>query len=880
MRGLTPRCGGQIDRLVILAALLLGATDGEAAGGRPPRIRDLVARSWQLEEGLPQNNVPAVVQTSDGYLWVGTQEGLARFDGLRFTVFSARTTPEFRQNRVFALVEDHKGDLWIATAGGLLRHHRGQFTAWTTEQGLSHDMVRALCACGDKLWIGTLGGLDLIENDKVSSVARELGIEGVFVRALASDPANHSLWIGTDTQGLLHYDGTAIQRYGSADGLPSDQIQSLEVDRQGAVWVATSSGLAVLRDGHLTRLSSADGLPADDVQVVYEDLDGTIWVGTTSGGLARFRNGELAVFGEEDGLSANNVGSILRDREGNLWVGTIGGGLDRLQSYGLTLLTVRDGLSSNVVSGVLEDSSGRIWAGTFEDGLNLLENGRFRTFTTRDGLPDDAIEGLWQSRDGALWVGTKNGGVARFKNGSFTVLSTANGLRHNEVRSVLEDRNGTMWIGTYGGGVTRIVDGGTNHLGSEDGLASDYVVSLFEDGNGAMWVGTDGGGLSRITAGGITTFGKGSPLEGAYVRTMLEDGSGTLWVGSSGNGLFRYRDGRFTRYTVREGLWSDKIFHIFDPSGTDLWMTGNQGVYRVEKKAFDDFDKGRTKSIPGEVYGREPGVGNLECNGGYTPAGWLGSDGRLWFGTVHGLAALDPARVRLEQVPPPVLIEGLIVDGVPRPVEGAFTLPPGEHTITFRYVGLNFTSPRALTYRYRLVGVDDNWIDVGDLHEVNYAHLKPGHYGFVVEACTSSGTCSSTPAAVAVTIERHLWQRRGFIGTMVALLIVAVYSVGRWRQGMRDRRDRERAELVRSLTVGMLHELRQPLQVVQSRLEVLELRPADMAGVLHDVFEQLDRLRSILLRLDELQHSSEVKITPYARGETMVDLSGTHQDPQ
>jgi hypothetical protein len=492
-----------------------------------------------------------------------------------------------------------------------------------------------------------------------------------------------------------------------------------------------------------------------------------------------------------------------------------------------------------------------------------------------DGLPDDAIQALCEDRVGNLWIGTGSGGIVRYRNRPFEVYSTAEGLAHNHVRAILEDSSGTLWVGTYGGGVSLLRDGALTSLTRSDGLPSDFVVTLFEDSSGAVWVGTDGSGLARVAGDGIIAYGEDSGVGDALVRTFLEDSDGTLWIGTSGSGLFRFRDGRFTAYTVREGLWSNKIFEIFDPTGTDLWLTSNRGVFRVSKNSLEALDIGQIDAIPCEVFGREPGVGNLECNGGYKPAGWLGSDGRLWFGTVHGLAALDPTRVRLERVAPPVRIERLLVDRKSVPVESRVSLPPGVQSVSFRYVGLDFTSPRAVTYRYKLEGVESVWVEAGARREVNYTHLPPGNYRFLVKACNAQGQCTPVPARLSLSIAAPFWRTPWFMAGATLILGACVYSIGRWRQHLRYRRERERAELVRSLTVGMLHELRQPLQVIQSKLEVMQLKPDMLGALVEEILAQLAKLRAILAELDELQYKPELKTRSYARDDTMVDLSST-----
>jgi ligand-binding sensor domain-containing protein len=834
-------------------------------------LRGLVARAWGVEEGLPQEHVPAIAQTADGFIWVGTQEGLARFDGIGFDVLSTRNCPAFHHSRVYALAEDLEGALWAGTAAGLVRIADGETEGFTTAQGLSNNSVQALSVDRDgRLWVGTRAGLDRIEGRLVVPVGAELGLGGVFVTALATDPRSGTVWVGTRGAGLYRVDGGTVAQLTTADGLPDDQVNALALDREGRLWIATFDGLGRLEGGRLETLTEEDGLCSRRCQGLAVDGDGSLWVGTANAGLCRLHNGRFSVFSEEDGLSERSVASILRDREGNLWVGTLGGGLNRLQSYGLTFFGSRDGLSSDMVSAVLEDSAGRIWAGTWEDGLNLLEDGRVRRFHVGDGLPDEAVQSLAEDRRHTIWVGTRNGGMARFDGSSFVPLPLPG---RPDVRVIREDRAGTLWIGTYGDGVyLRRGAAALERLTRAQGLCSDFVVTLAEDRTGAMWVGSDGSGVSRLVEGRVIAPPASPELATAYVRAIVEDDAGTLWIGTSGNGLFRWRDGEVTRFTEQDGLWSDKIFAIFARPG-ELWLTCNRGVFRVRTSALDDFARGRAQAIPCDVFGREPGVGNLECNGGYTPAGWPGRDGRLWFGTVAGLAALDPTRVEPSRNPPLVAIEGLEVDRQSVPLDEEVQVGRGVQRVSVRYVGLHYTAPRSVSYRYRLDGLENDWVEAGTRREVNYTNLPPGRYRFLVEACAGADLCSTEPAALGLVIAAPFWRAWWFLALSILAAAALLYSFGKWRQVLAQRRERERMEVVRQLTVGVLHELRQPLQVIHSRLEILRLRPGELEAGLGDIFIELGRLRGLLGQLEELQLQPFLRTASYARDDTMVDLS-------
>jgi diguanylate cyclase (GGDEF)-like protein len=738
---------------------------------------------WQTNDGLPQNTVTSVAQTTDGYLWLGTRGGLARFDGVRFAVYDDTTTPELAQSQILSLLADPEGRLWIGTwGGGLARLEDGRFTRLSAAQGLPSELVTALARdTRGRLWVGTDGGgVGRLEGDRFVAVASR-GALGVQVRALAAAP--DGMWVGTDA-GLAHLaDGDALTSYGTAQGLSRTSVRALLRDRKGTLWIGTDAGLNAWRDGRFSALTTKDGLPHDVVVALAEDRDGNLWVGTDGGGSARLREGRVSTFASAHGLSNDSILAIHEDREGNLWMGTNLGGLNQLRDGRVTPLGRREGLSHDYARAVYEDRDGALWFGTEGGGLDRLQHGRITSHSTRNGLSNDTVFAIVQDRAGDLWVGTDHG-LNRHRGGRFESFHAADthstpggrphgddGMSNDSVLALLEGRDGSIWIGTYAGGLNRYKDGRFTALTTRQGLAHDTVNVLYEDRAGALWIGTRGGGLDRLVDGRIEHFTTRNGLSDDLVFALHEDAEGALWIGTYGGGLNRYKDGRFSAVTRRQGLHDDVVHHILEDGFGYVWLSGNRGVSRVSKRELDEVADGRRPTLAATVLGTADGMRDTECNGGAS-AGARTRSGHLWFPTVEGFVEIDPARLRASSAPP-VVIESALVDAQAMPVHAAFAVAPGARTLSFQFTALSFVAPGALRFRYQLEGLDEDWVDAGTRRTTSYSRLPPGRYAFRVSAAGQDGAWSAGSAPLVFEVLPLFYETWWFRGLAVAVLAVA-----------------------------------------------------------------------------------------------------------
>ncbi len=785
-------------------------------------------RVWMEKDGLPQNSINAVVQSPRGYLWLATQEGLVRFDGVRFTVFNKDNTPLMTDSYIVTLVKDRGGDLWMSfDSGGVLVERNGTF--------------------------------------REPEAADEL--RGVRVDSMMEDD-RHRMWLGTDSEGLWCLDGGAVTRYSAKDGLPGEVVYAIYQDSGGTIWVGTNRGLATLKNGRLvefpvpvkgrnwyyalagdtqgnvwagsyqglfrigpddevTRFTTRDGLPHDTVYALYYSAaNESLWIGTKDG-LARYMGGRFESYGVQDGLSNRQVLSIAEDREGDLWVGTAYG-LNRFRDDKFFSLGTRNGLASGLVDSVLQARDGSIWIGTDGGGASRWTADAITNITRKDGLPGNTVNTLMEDRDGTIWMGLEVGGLATWKNGRVKRFLPGNKqLSGTGIYCLMRDREGTLWAGSASG-LFRITNGRVRLIGRKDGLSGNEVNCLLQNRSGGIWVGTDTGGLDLYKDGSFEVFTTRQGLVNDSVTALYQEPEGTLWIGTMG-GLSRFRDGRFANITHRQGLFSDTVFIVIPDKSGRFWMSCNKGVFSVPKDQLDAVADGTADRVSCEAYGRSDGMGSSECNGGMQPSGCRTRGGWLCVATMRGLAVLNPAAIHLNTTPPPVVIEQLQVDGRAVPLSPRVRLSPGRHRIEFRFTALSLVAPEKELFRYRLRGFDPDWVSTSTRRDAVYTGLPPGEYTFRVIACNNDGVWNDRGASFTFVQLPRFYQTWWFLALVALLALVGVFGLVRLRLAASRRREAALTRMVEERTA--LLEERSALLAEQGReLRDLNRRLKDMSN--------------------------------------------------
>ncbi|HYE88412.1 MAG TPA: two-component regulator propeller domain-containing protein [Vicinamibacterales bacterium] len=813
-----------------VVALALAASPAQALD--PTKALTQYARQlWTTGQGLPQDSVNAVVQTSDGYLWLGTQEGLVRFNGRDFEVFDRSNTAALRHDHISALIEDSSGVLWIGTAGGgLTRLRDGVFTTYGSTDGLIDGFIVALAADrSGTLWIGTLEhGLFAFAEGRFRAMPGGDGLQGLTVQTLFVDRRG-DLWIGA-RQGLYRQRAGGITRFSVGDGLPNASIRAIAEGASEDLWVGTDAGVAAMADGRFRALP----LPQSDQRVtsLLVDRDGNLWVGLLAHGLARFPGGRATGAAARDVLSMSSPVSLREDREGNLWVGTITGGVLRLRDGSVAAFSADEGLVNDVVVTAYEDSRRNLWVGT-KAGLNrLAPDGTVTAYTTRDGLAHPRVVTVSEDRGGTLWVGTE-GGLSRLRDGKFTTFSTRDGLPGDSIRAVLGDRHGNLWIGTVDAGLSRLANGRFTTFTTADGLSSNFVTSLYEDRAGNLWIGTRRG-LNRFSNGHFTVFTAAQGLASEVIGGIHEDAQGVLWISTRGGGLNRLEHGRFTSFGTREGFFDNLVHNVLEDQDGNLWMSSNKGIFRVAKQQLNDVAAGKSQAIDTTVYSVSDGMKSREGNGVGQPASVRTRDGRLWFATMQGVAMIDPRRLRLNAVPPPVVIEHARSNKVQIPTSTAQVLPAGTRELEFRFAALSLTDPDRNQYQYMLEGFDGEWQSTGR-RRVSYTNMPPGRYVFRVKAANNDGVWNDAGAAFAFDLEPHFYQTWWFYPGL-ALVVLGLVAAGvHLRVRHLYKREQTLTALIDARTKELHTEVAERRRAEQAALAANHAKSEFLANMSHEI---------------------------------------------
>jgi ligand-binding sensor domain-containing protein/two-component sensor histidine kinase len=787
----------------------------------------LPLKTYTTADGLAQDNVNKIVRDSRGFLWLCTGEGLSRFDGYQFVTY---TTDQGLSHRVVNdFLETRAGVYWVATGNGVCRFNPRATPLFTVFRPGTDSRLWAVESLVEDsagvVWLGTETGLYRLDEPggqprlQFVDIGTPADAEGNFIEALLVDRQG-ALWVGTRGSGLYQRSPNGrVNRYTSRNGLPANRIDAMLQDRSGRLWIGTPDGLCVFAQDPdpnkqiVQRYYGAEeGLVGKWISSLFQSADGHLWVGM-HGGLAELVSGEslepsapakaakiqpvhFRSYGTASGLSAADVETITEDYDRNLWLGTESGGAMKLVPGGFRTYTQQDGLCSAGVDAVVQDRAGRLCA-INRDCISWFDGQRFSTVPfllpkrMRPGWGWNQV--AFQDRDGEWWVPTGRG-LCRFPEVGVeelastppkSVYNTANGLPFDEVFRLFEDRKGDIWISTLSRGnnglsrwerATQKFETFSESLELGD-LRSRAVAAFAEDAAGNVWIGYWGGGLARYSAGRFEVFGEVDGLPAGTIRAIYLDHGHRLWIASALGGLGRIDDPmasrpRFADYTAAQGLSSNDTWCVTEDQFGRIYVGTGRGLDRL------DPDTGHIRH-----YTIADGLAKGQIRSAFTD-----SHGALWFaGNVGGLSRLVPGPDSPE-IEPPILISGLRIAGVPYPLsqlgETRLTeldLGPDQNQLNIDFVGLSFGSGEVLRYQHRLEGADADWSPPSTDRIVNYEHLAPGHYRFMVRAVNAEGLASGTPAALAFTIPPPVWRRWWVLASAMLLIGLGIFAAHRSR---------------------------------------------------------------------------------------------------
>ncbi len=863
------------------------------AGASPD---DFLIQTWDTASGLPHNTVRSIAQTPDGYLWMGTENGLARFDGVRFENFDRENTPELQNPNIEYLQVDATGKLWISakdqvatwdgrrikseewpllagdeadqildsgtneidftTIQGCLIH--GQLAGpgnwqWTSSAPAGPSMFAR--EAGGGIWRLSLGGrLWHMSGAKPYQVAIPEAA-GRANRLAAS--FRGEVWLAADHQ-LLRLTGGNFQPLPLPPGETTMTATEIFPMNNGSFWAVVNGNLWQWRDNAWTTKGDPWRFCSPPLRKIMEDRQGNAWFSRFGNGLARLSpKGHLWNLPTTPGLPVDRVRCVFQDHEGNLWAGIDRGGLVRLRTRQFQLLGTAEGLSDPVVLGVCQDATGAIWASTYGGGLNRWADGTFTRYNLGPEGSPGYVFTAFPDRAGRIWAGTRDSGVFIKEADSFRCVVSTN-LMAFPTRAIFQDRAGTVWLGS-GAGVYGWRHGRLEHFAADTELARADVRGFAEDPAGGLWIATHGSGLHRFDAGRHLALHTADGLPNEYVRSLFADQDGTVWVGMYGGGLLRWRDGKLAPAAALRDLPDDVICHIEEDGNGQFWISTHHGLFRVAKSELNAHADGRPGRVECIVYGKYDGLPTVEFSGGIQPAGWKTRDGQLWFATDSGLIAVKPAGVTINPLPPPVAVEGLLVDGDlfassldkgpgVRDLAQKILIPAGRTQLEFRFTALSYTAPENVRFQYRLAGLQTEWMEAGPNRFATYNYLPPGDYEFQVRAANNDGVWNETGARVAFELLPHFWQR-GWFRTLLGLLVISLVWLAYYvRMARLAELERLRLRIARDLHDDVGANLASMALIA----EAMERQPAfgEPADLRRIALHTIDSLRDIVWFID------------------------------
>ncbi|MEN8221618.1 MAG: two-component regulator propeller domain-containing protein [Acidobacteriota bacterium] len=742
--------------------------------------------SWTTKEGLPSDSINDIIQDRTGYIWIGTFNGLVRFDGIDFFTFSKYEKHGFESNSVTSLIEDVDGAIWIGTNGeGISRYINNKFTMFNNKI-LKNKVIKSLSIDrSGLLWIGTGNGL--LVSDKRGSIS--IPLKGKYneqnIELVYHDP-DGQMWISTESGGISVFFNGILKNLPVLEKLKGNVVTAVMKDREKNIWIGTKNqSLFLIKKGVLSNFKDQRGFNANTITSIRQGKHGCVWISTDSG-FFRYTENKLHHYSEKNGLSDNQVSKILEDKEGSIWIATSRGGINKLSDGKFVSLTSLQGLINDKVNSIFQDGKNTFWIGT-DGGLSIISDGKFVRSNITRYLRGVRIRHINKDSTGRMWISTYSDfGMVTYHKDKIIKFTARDGLSSNRCRVSIEDSAKNIWIGTPNG--LNMIGSGSEirTFTKKNGLSDNYILSLFEDSEQKLWITTNGGGISVLSRGRFSTLKARDGLPSNIVFRVHEDRDKIFWISTSG-GLSRYDGKSFFNYSKSNGLPDNAVFQVLEDGKGRMWLTAEQGIYIASKKSLNRIAKERSGSIKVTLYNNLDGL--LDSP---TPVSWAitTNEGKNMFSTLMGVATIDTLNIPINEKPPSLLIEMIRVDNRSYSPAQIKLLSPNYKRLTFAYTALSYVIPHKVQYKYKLEGFDEEWSGLTTTREVSYTTLPPGNYVFKVKAVNNDGVWNVGNVQIPFSQKPFFYQTLWFyIAIILSLIGIIALVLGLRIINLRKRSD-------------------------------------------------------------------------------------------
>jgi ligand-binding sensor domain-containing protein/signal transduction histidine kinase len=762
---------------------LLALVSGLAAAQSKPSLISLSEyqkQEWHVEDGLPQGNVRAITQAPHRSLMIGTSDGIASFDGIRFTPVPLHSANAPKNEPVNAILYSRSGDLWIGTDDrGVLLQRGQEVVALSEESGFHGERIRALHEDGQgNIWVATQNGIEKIHNGKIEALYSMGLVSGDLTAPFAEDGSGR-LFIVT-SKGLFLADGARTTPF-SVEQSRLGRATAAYGDNKGTVWLGMTHGILKLTlsgTGDYARQT----FPAERglVTALAEDREGNLWAGTKGRGIYRVSpSGKIEVWTGSDGLADDTIHTFYLDDEGNLWMGMLGGGITRWRKGPLLPFGPPEGFVPSFAANVLGDSRGDIWLGSWGNGLWRIHGGELRK-ENLPAMPATAhIRALAEDQRGNVWIGTWFNGIYRFDGKGFTRFLTGNESLGDAVSALACDRRSNLWVGTYKG-LIRYARGIPAKKDEELFLPGKLVTSIREDQDGSLVVGTFEG-LYRVRDAGLEAITSKDGLSNAFILSVSGDRAGGMWIGTKAGGVDFLKGSTAVHLGAAAGIPEYPVFAVLDDNEGELWLSTSRGLLKIQRKQLMAVLEGKQKSVASVLFGKNDGMRSSECVGPSQPPAGRMPDGSLWFATAKGFVHTAPGNESPALPPLEPRITEVAVGKMPHAAHDTVVLQSGLRDLQISYDAVRLSNPLQVQFRYKLDGYDRDWVVAGT-RDVRYQNLPAGNYTFEVAARDAGQPWTEKTAVLAVLQRPFFFQTIWFYLGAFACVLGLAFALMRWRE--------------------------------------------------------------------------------------------------